>query len=763
MKLTISTLLVLLALPVVFTACGKGREAEPETSPAAEPTPEWLADLRPVEGEFPLYPDRPRLFLRPEDLPAVRERIRTTHKTEWNAILALSKSDRPTERMLASAFGWQVTGDERFAGQAISSALDLAARRDQTGDDLLNAYRVWPESIVYDWCYDRFSEDQRRQLFEGVRWQLEQAGGLPLHDQIPHAGHLVNHLADAHVPAGIAFHDLDPSIWERALEVTRTQLAAKNVFYRFGASSQGNSYGVTHFNGDVRLLMLLFKATGVDLFSRFPFYREVGYYWLYTRRPGGQLLRNGDDWLDDMNQNGWVGLAPDDPKKNVWTHPWLVQMLLYGAVQYHDPYLLGEYLRLRDTGRAWTAIEDVIRRDGSSQPKDLADLPHFRWLGGPVGTLLMRTGWGEDDLVGLYKVMPLFAKNHDHLDRLSFQLYCRGALAIDSGIYEGEGSGYDSDHWLNYFQRTIAHNTLLVREPGEKTVYRGKTVQADGGQFYPDEGANPVGLEGIADPKFRIARVVNADVSEAEGWAVVTGDATAGYGGKAQLVERTFAVVFGGEGLLKATIVVRDRVASRDPSFRKVWLLHSIEEPERFANVVKINRRGGRNSGGVLMSVTLLPEPAVFEKIGGPGKEFLVDSVNYATSKGGDAEGGAWRMEVSAADQGRETGFLHALEVFSAEPVTYITDASLIEEKSLLGAVTPAAAVLFCEDAGAQGVYKFTLPAGKRRIVVTGLPAERRYRVSSEGVEKEGVTSRGGSLLFETDLKTPWEFTVTLE
>ena len=150
---------------------------------------------------------------------------------------------------------------------------------------------------------------------------------------------------------------------------------------------------------------------------------------------------------------------------HLWTHPWLTEFLLYGAAQYSDPYLLGEYLKLRDLDRAWTAIDDIIWHDPGLVPKGPESLPPIRYLGGSVGTLLFRTGWGMDDVVGMFKVLPLFAKNHDHLDRLSFQIYCRGALALDSGLYEGSNSLYDSDHWLNYLQRTIAHNTLVIRDP----------------------------------------------------------------------------------------------------------------------------------------------------------------------------------------------------------------------------------------------------------------------------------------------------------
>jgi len=756
--------LLVLFLSQSCSQAPKTDNGQPLNGAVDDPTAKWFKDLEPVAGEFPLHADRPRLYLRPGDLPLIRERINTSHKQEWRNILAACKAGRPTERMLAGAFCYQVTGEKHYAHLAVEAALALASKRDRPGADLPNAYRVWPEAVVYDWCYPEFTREERLKILAGVRWQLEQAGGRNLERQGPHAGHLVNHLADAHLPAGIAFHDQDPTIWERALKVVRTQLAAKNIFYRYGASSQGNSYGVTHFNGDIRLLMQLYKATGVDLFARFPFYREPGYYWIYTRRPDGQLLRNGDDWLDDMHQNGWVGEPPAGTSRNEWTHPWLTQMLFYGAVQYSDPYLMGEYMKLRDLGRVWTAVDDVIRRDVALEAKSPAGLPRLRWLGGPVGTLLFRSGWGDDDVVGMFKVMPLFAKNHDHLDRLSFQIYCRGALALDAGIYEGEGSGYDSDHWLNYFQRTVAHNALLIRDPGERTVYRDKPIQADGGQFYPDEGGNPGGLDGITRPQFRIARVVRHDADEKNGYAVVTGDATPGYGRKAELVERTFVIVLGGEKQLKASIIVRDRMKSTVPEHEKVWLLHSMEQPESLGKAIRISRTGGRNSGGVLMSATLLPKGASPKLVGGPGEEFLVGEVNYATEKGGDAEAGAWRVEVNSPGKAGEVEFLHAMEVFSGRPDEYVIEASLLKGQGLIGVETPAATVHFCEDGGAAEQYRFTTRDGRAsRHLVVGLLPERKYRVGAKGLDIQGATTGAGTLFFQTELKAPGEFIIELE
>jgi len=717
---------------------------------AARPTeyPKRLA------GEFSVRQDRPRLYLNAADLDKVRIRIATTHQDEWRSVLRARESEDLTQRMLACAFSYQVDRGRTQARRAINAALEIAGKDlDRIDDDLRLAYRIWPESVVYDWCYDQFTPEERQLLLTRVHAQLEIAGGKILETQPPHAGHLVNYLADAHIPAGIAFREDDPSIFERALKVTRTQIAAKNLFYQYGASSQGNSYGVTHVNGDYRILMMLLKPTGVDLFARFPFYRDLGYYWIYTRRPDGQLLRNGDDWLDDMKQNNRVLKGAGDPDVNLWTHPWLVQFLLYGAAKYGDPYLMAAYKNLRDIDLAWTAIEDIIWRDASAPVKGPESLPTVRYLAGTVGTLLFRTGWGMDDVVGMFKVMPLFAKNHDHLDRLSFQIYCRGALAIDSGLYEGSHSLYDSDHWLNYLQRTIAHNSLLIRDPGEKLVYRGKPVNIDGGQFYPSQGANADTIEAIADPQWSLARVIAAEADPRRNYAYVAGDATRGYGAKAESVQRTFVFLQGNKEGAAASFVIADQATSRQPEFEKVWLIHSIEEPAVEGSTIRIRRAKGRNSGGLLISQTLIPEQAVLRKVGGPGQEFLVNGVNYATEKGGDAEGGAWRVEVTARDGGKTVLFLHALQVFPRVPGTTPVPARRIEGPNVEGAEFPDwSVVLLTGGEHGNRVQFASRRPGKRRYLVLGFPASRIIEVNIAGGKPLKLsTTNSGALFFEAE------------
>jgi hypothetical protein len=68
---------------------------------------------------------------------------------------------------------------------------------------------------------------------------------------------------------------------------------------------------------------------------------------------------------------------------------------------------------------------------------------------------------------------------HQHFDQNSFTLFKGSDLMVDSGVYSGEGL---SNHDINYYVRTIAHNTLVVYNPAE-----------DFGAARPDASANDGG------------------------------------------------------------------------------------------------------------------------------------------------------------------------------------------------------------------------------------------------------------------------------
>jgi len=116
---------------------------------------------------------------------------------------------------------------------------------------------------------------------------------------------------------------------------------------------------------------------------------------------------------------------------------------------------------------------------------------------------------------------------------------------------------------------------------------------------------------------------------------------------------------------------------STKPEYAKTWLLHHANEP-----VVDGSTWHSDQGKGRLFCRTLLPEDAVLEKVGGPGKEFLADGVNYAIDQGpseairkrGDNTKpikydevpelmGRWRMEVRPGEPRTEDVFLHLIQV----------------------------------------------------------------------------------------------------
>jgi hypothetical protein len=73
-------------------------------------------------------------------------------------------------------------------------------------------------------------------------------------------------------------------------------------------------------------------------------------------------------------------------------------------------------------------------------------------------------------------------------------------------------------------------------------------------------------------------------------------------------------------------VVVFDQVTATRASFRKRWLLHTIDEPliagSEFVATVPSQDRTGR-AGGRLEARVLLPRDAVIHTIGGRGFEFF--------------------------------------------------------------------------------------------------------------------------------------------
>ena len=623
------------------------------------------------EVSIPAVPaGHPRVYLRPADLPHLREKVESPEfQGRWEEIRKAS-ADTP----ICAAFVYLITGDRAAGRSAVEGALAALKASDDA--------RVFEEpfhwaACVYDWCYDLLtSEEKAAFIAEFVRIATPHEPGYPASID---SGSVVGHgcegwLLTGQLPVGVAIYDESPTMYEAAARLFIQEFVpVRNYHYAAHWSHQGDSYS-SRIKHDVAASWLFRRMGDGDVLSREQ--QFVPYQFIYNLRPDGQQMRSGDTY--------------DDAGRSYSKR--LIAMLT--GTYYDDSYLLTMAdSRLFGRLQGFAQALEIIFREPGSEKRPISGLPLTKHFPDPGGEMVARTGWtpGVDspDAVVQMRIGNDFFGNHQHRDFGTFQIYYRGALAIDSGVYEGEGSDYGTDHWAAYYHQTLAHNGLLVFDPDEQGFNRVRPVN-DGGQLVPNGGRDhPRNLEALKTLGYRMGEVTAhafGPDAHAPEYSYLAGDITKAYSDKVRAVTREMVTLNLGDATYPAALVVYDRVVASKPEFRKTWLLHSIEEPLVNGRTIAISRTGD-GYHGKLVAESLLPAKAEIAKVGGPGKEFWVESVqrNYATTKKAPAEPGAWRVEISppvgsAADQ-----FLHVLMVMDAETPKGPA-VSLLQGEGLVGA-----------------------------------------------------------------------------
>ncbi|MFC1712343.1 heparin/heparin-sulfate lyase HepB [Candidatus Poribacteria bacterium] len=723
----------------------------------------------------PKPPDEhPRLLLRSSDIPEIKTRYDSSEMSDLREKLleqanATSDghlpdgkpenvwSDVKRRAFEAKAFLYVIQGDVDSGKQAVEMALAYLGSAETTyKEDGLFVSRgmnraILGASIVYDWCYPLFTPEQRLELIKQiVRVAGNTEYGWPVENGRFVTGHYGEEKNPYMLAAGIAAYDEDPSIYNAMIDhLYNGFVPTRNFFYPGHRHHQGSAYGVDRF-GHEAVASLLITRMGFPN----PCIADQGkvpYFYMYNRRPDGLFMVEGDDYAR--------GSGPD------WFSP--AELLHIAANMYQDPYVQDEAWRYGT--RVGDAALRILIQDETLARKPVSSLPLTKYFGSPFGAMIARTGWdiqgGKNAgaaVVRMHVKEYMFA-NHDHLDAGHFSLYYKGALAMDSGIYQGTIGQYGSDHFRNYYQRSVAHNTLLILDPDEPKplLWRRECESRDGGQFWPDGNrsefdsvehllscgrrADILAHEFGPDP-------ITPDYSYLKGDMAESYKAPDPYPAKVSEVKRSFVFLNLKNSDHPAALVVYDRVTARDASFKKSWLLHSISEPAISDNITIITRtEDGYN--GKLVNHTLLPETHNIVKIGGPGREFWADGKNYPNlpRKGGSYEPGAWRIELSPRNPATTDHFLNVMQVMDAvggpEPLTI----SRIETDHFVGIKIADRVVLFSKSGERiHGSLSFTAPdsQGELKYLVTDLKAGK-WQVTGPSEHSLEATDDGGAIYFQ--------------
>lgn len=594
-------------------------------------------------------------------------------------------------------------------------------------------------AIVYDWCYPLLSSSQQLSIIAHMRRiaALLEVGFPPVR-----AGAVVGHGGEANIfrdllAAGIAVYDEDPEIYRvTAKRLFEEHIPARNFFYPSHWHNQGSSYGHVRGKWELWCACIFQRMTGARVFAEGQ--EQLLYASYYSLRPDHVQMADGDG---SAILKRWGNHPTADENGE-----------LLSVFLSRDPVIAGmfqKHISMRDD------ITDTLPYFLFAEPRlatqPLETLPLSRYFKDPSGVMLARTGWQEGKestaVVAMMKIAPWMFGNHQHLDAGHFQLWYKGMLAVDSGAY----AGYGSAHWANYYQRSIAHNTVTIRDPQEQFLWGKTPVANDGGQRWPLNGQEPRTLAELLQQDYRASEVVAHQIGPDPTrplYSHLSGKIQS-YGTKVENFTRSFLFLNLGRQDHPAVLAVYDRVRSADASFAKNWLLHAVEKP-------RVEPEGFAVSslwGGRLDAAVLLPAKGGYAlKVwGGPGAEYFVDGKNYpiaSPSAGGD-EGAGWRLELSPTLAQKQDHFMVVMQVHDDQPASRPLPVLPLESHDCVGFQIAEHAVLFPKgDNLLQNAITIDLPAGEPlKVTVTGL-ATGSWSVQNQGTTQQVTVTAEGHLAY---------------
>jgi hypothetical protein len=507
--------------------------------------------------------EHPRLFLRPEDLPRLREASRgkaarsfENLRAEADRLLAGEPTPEPAtmgdlkdpktaadwfpnrlqtlkacQEAETIAFVFLLSGEKKYGEGARKWILHLASWNvDGPTNFGINCEAAKPIlhrlPRSYDWAYGALSPEERERVRAVMKrraldaWKSREVGEGVGHLNSPYSSH-----------GQRTFHKLAENaiaLLGDAPEAEAWLDYAVNKFYATfpvwadddGGWHQGVSYWAGYIAKDVWWLQVARSALGIDGFKK-PFFAQVGDYPLYIAPPGSPNCGIGD--LSNRTPSpGWGGFMEfflrsmsGHERSRAWKW-WCDRWGMTG-----EGGVLG-FLYETNLGPL-------------PEPKAPADLPASKVFHG-TGVASLHTSLldSADDVHLLFKSSPFGTQSHGHNSHNSFQLNAYGESLLPACVYRDlHGSRFHTG-WCH---ETVSQNAVLVDGRGQT-----KHTSAPHGRI--------------------VGERLGTD------WDYVAGDATDAYGGRLVRYRRHIAFA------KPDAIVTWDDLEAREPSTFQ-FMLHA--------------------------------------------------------------------------------------------------------------------------------------------------------------------------------------------
>jgi hypothetical protein len=648
-----------------------------------------VAMVVPAEG-YQVIQGHPRLFFTASQVSGIRSRALGSYSADYNKIKTWCDSHindplpvNVSWALSSYSFVYLVSQDTSYLNRAKAVASYVISHNQTHSTDW-----IFGGSVFFDWCYDGLTASERSTygsaLADGADWYQSGSGIGTQWSSLNNYHSKLGRIALLSYP-GIALYGegINNQVATACLDTySAHQFGSSTILCCLDEIASDGGYFEGDYNMSIlctgnRMGMTAYDVgTTDDPFSWSTNYQNMARYLVYdTGAAKGSGTSLGSKQGDSHWHSGGSGA---------------VRMALYNlAAVYNDGVAQWVADEVLEQGSGYINSFDrwkqIVWRDPSVTPVHPSAVygDNSAALFNDVGMVYMRSGWdlsvNSTDIYAVFRceAVPSY---HTHSHQGHF-LIARGndLLAIDSGDYDSS----ISSHHQNYFCRTIAHNTITVYDPGESTFY---PYANDGGQIpvwsYPDA----VVCGDMSGPEFDRGSIVTP-YRDTETFTYVKGDATKAYSSH-KLSNFTREFVW----LKPDFFVVLDRVTATSPSFTKKWLLHSINQPQVSGDTFSVTQGDSR-----LFVKTLLPTQHQITPVGGSGRQFEVNGVNYPPAGGGGSESGSWRVEVSPSTAANEHMFLHVLYATSSG-VSSMPNVTFIDTGDFIGANVAGQTVLFTKS-----------------------------------------------------------------
>ncbi len=462
----------------------------------------------------------PRLLVRPADLPALREFLKTLPLQPDGPLLTKQalppldnkalipepravKNGTPEETRLWQsgykaandtaawaqryALAWLITEDPAYGREAARWLMHLASwsigRETYRTNDELFIQSLRPMIFAYDWAYSALTPEERVLISKALIARMEVLAAqvqpkfslmrpTPADDGLSHPMRFISTLGQG----GLAlYHEAkDAPGW----------LAWSYEYYQrqfpvWGGPAGGWAEGLNYWSTGITQHLRFLEGMALLGFNeplQRPFWRNTAYFGVYGLMPyGGSSF---GDLTNIMPPNGSIALMMEKfATLNADPYP----QAFARALKQKPPTAFSYY--------SYDAIDSVLQRFRNSQAKlpeaALADLPQSRYFD-DIGVVTMHSRLGDavSDIMLGFRSSPQGAASHAFSDQNSFVLNAFGQpLAISSGYREF----YGSPHHAGWTRQTKAKNAILFGGEGQRVkdeTATGKiTRYVDGASF----------------------------------------------------------------------------------------------------------------------------------------------------------------------------------------------------------------------------------------------------------------------------------------